>query len=137
MKSKSLSDKPRSGARAQRGFTLIEILAALGIVAVGISAVTQLATQSIHGTSRVEERVLSSWVAANRMAQFRLDSRVKLPTGAGENKQVIMGGREWIINETITPTDKPGTVRVEVKVYTEEDTSTPAATLASFVVKRL
>lgn len=135
MKRKPTKNKSRD--QRQAGFTLIEILAALGIVAVGISAITQLATQSIRGTTRVEERVLSNWVAANRMAQFRLDSRVTLPTGGGENKQVKMGGREWIINEVIAPTETPGTVRVEVKVYTEEDTTTPAATLASFVVKRL
>jgi len=125
------------GRTGSDGFTLIEILAALGIMAVGIAAVTQLATQSIRGTSRVEERVLANWVAANRMAQFRLDARAKLPASGSGNNEVEMGGRGWVISETITPVEAEGTVRVEVSVFTAEDTTVPAATLSSYVVKRL
>jgi len=125
------------GTTKSAGFTLIEILAALGIMAVGIAAVTQLATQSIKGTSRVEERVMGNWVAANRMAQYRLDARVKLPAAGSGNNEVEMGGRGWIISETVTPTEAEGTVRVEVTVFTAEDTTVPAATLSSYVVKRL
>lgn len=62
----------------QRGLTLIEVLIALAIVAIGLTAVIKTATQSIQGTAHLQEKTHALWIAEAFLNQVKTGV-LKLP----------------------------------------------------------
>ena len=59
----------------QRGFTLIEVMLALVIVATAVPALLLTLDQQIDGTAHIRDRSLAQIIAANRLAELRLAQR--------------------------------------------------------------
>lgn len=55
-----------------QGFTLIEVLIALAIVAIAFTALIQSNAQSIRQTQRVQEKTLSHWVMKQGITMVQL-----------------------------------------------------------------
>ena len=95
------------------GFTLIEALVAMTVLALG--AVSLLAATEGH-TSRITaitDRTTARWVAENRLTELRLG----LGLGLGQlADQTDMMGQDWQVTTTLTPTSDPGLQRVTVAV---------------------
>jgi general secretion pathway protein I len=57
--------------RRPAGFTLIEILVAVAILAVALAATTRAASIATDGAMETRERLLATWAAENRLAELR------------------------------------------------------------------
>ena len=82
--------------RLERGFTLIEVMVALAVVAVALPALLMTLSQQLDSVRYLEDRSHAQWVAANRLAELRLVSQARgsLQAGliAGEEE---LAGRKW------------------------------------------
>ncbi|MCK1792939.1 type II secretion system minor pseudopilin GspI [Pseudomonas violetae] len=97
----------------QRGFTLLEIMVALGIFATLAAAVLSAGQYVVKQTSRIEERVFSTWVADNRLNELHLQPAVTL----GQRQQTVsMGRRQWVLREHVSPANEPRLLRLDVEV---------------------
>jgi general secretion pathway protein I len=105
--------------RFERGFTLLEILVALAIAVVGISAIVKSAAGAIDTLQSSEDRILGSWVAGNRLAELRL-SRI-WPAAATRDLSEKYAGRDWYYREKISTTSDPDLLRVDLTVYTDSE----------------
>ena len=102
-----------------RGFTLLEVIIALGVVAVGILAVSRAVSGYVETTYTLEQRMVANWVAANRLEMLRIQKIVAEP---GSSKGVeVMAGRTWHFRETITKTADPYLFRIDIVVYADKD----------------
>ena len=54
------------------GFTLVEVLVALAVVAIALLALTRAAGVQVATFDALRERTLAGWVAANVVAETRL-----------------------------------------------------------------
>jgi general secretion pathway protein I len=116
-----------------RGFTLIEVLVALAILAVALAAAVRSASVAADGTLELKERLLATWVAQNRIAEYA--ARPVWPeigTRAGNAEQ---GGVAFAWRESVTATPNPLFRRVEVQVYGPRAPERMVATLVGFAVK--
>ncbi|MFT5258592.1 MAG: general secretion pathway protein I [Saprospiraceae bacterium] len=114
------------------GFTLLEVMVALAIAAVGLGAVARSMGQSIDVADKLSNKMLATWVASNQLSKLHIER--KYLSGGGENDSATMGGREWSIQTEYTPTDNNELSRVDVTVYPEGgDRNQPAARLFGFV----
>lgn len=115
-----------------RGFTLVEVVVALAIVAIGMFAVFRTIGDTAGNVSRLRDRTLAAWIADNRINEIRLTGQ--LPSVDETEGEVEMAGRRWRWTAKVSQTQVSGLRRVDVSVRREEDAEgTSIAALAGFV----
>jgi general secretion pathway protein I len=101
----------RAGMRA---FTLIEVMAALVIVSLGMLAVIQAVSSTASNTAYLREKTVAHWVAMNKMTDVRL---LQQPPPMGKSTgDVTMGNLRWRWTVTVSATDVPSMRRIDVDV---------------------
>jgi general secretion pathway protein I len=100
--------------RHARGFTLIEVLVALAIVAIGMAAVLGTLTSSANTISYLRDKTFANWVALNQIATLRISGQMT-PTGNSDGN-IDFAGRSWHWRREVIATQVPGVVRIDVKV---------------------
>jgi general secretion pathway protein I len=115
--------RARSSARV-RGFTLLEVLVALVIVAFGMGAVLAALSGAAVNVGALREKTLAQWVALNRVADVRLNLQVPL-TGTTEGDIKGFGNADWHWQQIITSMQEvPGLLQITVSVRRNLATST-------------
>lgn len=119
--------------QANAGFTLLEILAALLIVAVGLGALSKVIGSTAVVLQTSEERLIGAWVASNHLAELRL-SRV-WPAATETDQQTSMGGRTWYLRQKISTTTDPDLLRIDVDVFSDADHQHTAARMFGYLAR--
>ena len=112
------------------GFTLIEVMIALLVIALGVAAVINTTSESGWKSSQLRQKTLASWVAQNQIAEFR--ARRVWNNATRHSGEVEMAGATWEWELRITATDDPDLRRLDVDVYLADDEQLKAS-LTGFV----
>jgi general secretion pathway protein I len=107
-----------SRSRGAGGFTLIEVLVALVIVAVGMSAVLGALSSSASTLSFLRDETFAQWVALNKIATIRISGQQ--PATGNTDGDTDFAGRSWHWRQEVVTTEVPGVVRIDVKVRPKE-----------------
>jgi general secretion pathway protein I len=100
--------------RRIRAFTLIEVLVALAILAVALSAGMRAVAQSADGAASLRLRTLALWVAQNRLAQAQLAD--PWPARGVVDGDETQADTRLLWHETIGDTPNPAFRRIEIVV---------------------
>ena len=111
--------------KRHHGFTLVEVLVALAVIAVALTAGMRVLAQSVDGASSLKARTLALWVAENRLARAQLGET--LDTLAGQETQA---GLTFAWRQAITATPNPAFRKIEIVVT---DPAQPDYALARLV----
>ena len=103
-----------------RGFTLIEVMVALTIVALSLTAVAASMNQMIDAANAMRERTYASWIAQNKIAEMRLANTVpEVSTTSGE---VEYANSTWSWRAVVSETGIENFMRVDISVtHVESD----------------
>ena len=109
------------------GFTLIEALIALAILAITAVSFLRATESNVARVTALETRAAATWVAQNRLAELTLGT----PIAADP---VPMLGRDYTVAVASTPTADPMLNRIDISVSpTDQSTTTQ---LTGFVWNR-
>ncbi len=108
----------RAVSPSRGGFTLIEVLVALAIVAIGMAALMSALTSSANTTVFMRDKTLAEWVALNQIEAVRL--ALQRPTKGETDGDAEMAGRKWKWHQEIVETEVKGIMRVDVSAKPSE-----------------
>jgi general secretion pathway protein I len=107
--------------RRAGGFTLIEVLVALAIVAIGMAAVLEALSSSAHTVLYLRDKMLAQWVGLNQVATVRLGLQPgQIPPVGNTTGELDYAGRSWHWRQEVTALQVKGIVRIDVKVRPAE-----------------
>jgi general secretion pathway protein I len=101
--------------RGGRGFTLIEVLVALGIVAVALVAGLQASAALTRNAQRQGDVLLAQLCAENELVRLKL-ARQLPPVGDGD-QGCEQAGRSLRVQLHVAPTPNPNFRRVDAQVF--------------------
>jgi len=96
-----------------RGFTLIEVLIALAVVALAVGALLGTITSAASNISYLKDKTLAEWVALNRLTEIRISQQMPDPGKRAGN--TVMGGMRWQWEQEVTELPVKGMFRVDVR----------------------
>jgi general secretion pathway protein I len=104
----------RPAMRATRGFTLIEVLVALIIVAFGAGALMSTLTSSADTVGHLRDKSFAEWIALNQISELRLD--VSRPSAGEASGDLEYAGQRWRWHRQITDQGIADILRIEMTV---------------------
>ena len=115
--------------RSRAGFTLVEVLIALAVVAIALVALVRAAGVQVQSFDALRERTLAGWVAANVVTETRLATAFP-PIGRSDG-HAQFGGRDWTWQREVQATRDAEIRRIDVRVYLG-NSQQPSASLSGF-----
>jgi len=126
--------------RADGGFTLLEVLVALAVLAMSLGAVIQAVGDYTRNQAYLRDRTFAEWVARNQLATVQLSGRwpsvgqqkgeAELPAAGTDTR-----GREWRWVMQVIQTAEADLRRLDIEVLPgdADDKAVPAARLSGFM----
>ena len=116
--------------RFGRGFTLIEVMVALTIVAFALTAVASSMSQMIDAANSMRDRTYASWIAQNKLAEMRLEGTMpEVRTTSGE---VEYARTNWAWSAVVSETGIENFRRIDVSI-THVDSEYVIRTVTGFI----
>lgn len=112
----------------QSGFTLIEVLVALAIVAIALTAGLQATSALTRNAARQSDMLLAHLCAENELIKVRLSRQ--MPAIGDSSLSCTQAGREFAVSISVLPTPNPSFLRVDAQVL---DGTAPVLRLSTVV----
>lgn len=120
---------PTPDSRPFAGFTLIEVLIALAVIALALLALTRAAGIQVRSFDALRERTLAGWVAADALTDTRLAN--PFPSTGSSDGRMQLAGRDWRWTRDVKSTPNANIRRIDISVFLGDATE-PSATLSGF-----
>ena len=118
----------------QSGFTLLEVMIALLVVAVALGGAVKVIGNAANNSTRMNNKTFANWVALNQIAKLRIGK--EWPKFGEQKGDSEMAGRKWAWSQKSIKTDDDNIRRIEMSVWSEDDKkSSPFVVVVGFLPK--
>jgi general secretion pathway protein I len=113
------------------GFTLLEILIALAILATAFGSIITVAANQSANVSYLRDKTLAHWVAMNQITELQVAN--EWPAIGNKQGDEEMGRQKWYWTQTISATPDDRVRKLEVAVFSKRGNEEAVARLVSFL----
>ena len=116
----------------QHGFTLLEVLVALAVLAITMGALIKVTDTYAFNASYLQEKTLAQWVAENKAVEYHLMK--EFPPVGSKTGETEMAKVDWQWRVKVSNTDDKRLRRLDISVALKQgDLDSPITTLVAFV----
>ena len=101
------------------GFTLIEVMVALTIIAISLGALLNTSGAQANSASYLKQKTLAHWVAVNELTQMRIDK--EFPDLGDKKGSTSMANHDWYWIRTTKKTEDEDALEVTFTLYADKD----------------
>jgi general secretion pathway protein I len=109
---------PRINKRSY-GFTLIEVMVALTIIAISLGAVLNTSGTQANNAAYLKQKTLAHWVAVNELTQIRISK--EFPDLGDKKGSTTMADNDWYWIQTTKKTEDDDALEVTFTIYADKD----------------
>lgn len=117
------------------GFSLIEVLIALAVLAISLAALIQTSTGSVRTGTWLKEQTMAHWAAMNEITRMQVTR--EWPKPGTSNTTATMGDADFALQRIVYATEIDTLRRVEIEVSMPAEPDTPLVTLTGFLNKQV
>jgi general secretion pathway protein I len=118
--------------RRHQGFTLLEVLMALAILAIVMGAIIKVTDSYAFNAGYLQQKTLAQWIAENKAVEYQIMEA--FPAVGNKEGQIEMAKVEWQWRVKISNTDDRRLRRLDISVALKGgDLDEPITTLVAFV----
>ena len=110
------------------GFTLIEIVVAVAILATAMAAIIQGMARHADNAGRIRDKTIALWVAHNRLTEVMLEPG--FPSIGRSDGDMEMAGLEWRWEMAVIETPDPEVRRIDIRIYKPKEKQDTTALVA-------
>lgn len=125
------------GRAGARGFTLIEVLVAVAVLALSLGIFVSGSSSYADHARHIQDKTLALWVARNRLVEYQIAEN--WPDTGKRDGRADMGGREWAWESEVEESPDPAVRRAEIRVFRvidDQPQEEPLAYLVGFMTPR-
>ena len=131
-----MSNAPRQVSKCkhprQQGFTLLEVMVALAILAIVMGALIKVTDSYAFNAGYLQEKTLAQWIAENKAVEYQLMQ--EFPVVGSKEGMTEMAKVEWQWRVKVSNTEDKRLRRLDISVALQQgDLDTPITTLVAFV----
>lgn len=101
------------------GFTLIEVLLALTVIAIALTALLKATAQNIDNTHRIKEKTISHWIAMQGVAMIQLNL-LRTSQSQESTQATTMLGQKWYWRAKISATPIKRMQQITISVSSKQ-----------------
>lgn len=105
--------------RRAAGFTLLEVLVALAVLAIAMAAVIKVSASNTSNAAYLKEKTIAHWVAINKANELRLAD--SWPSVGNKKGSVVMARQEWRWQVKVSNTPDKDIRRLDIEVQHERE----------------
>ena len=117
-----------------RGFTLIEVLVALTIIAISLGTLMSASGTQAQQTAYLKHKTLAHWVAMNEMTLLQVEE--EWPSVGEKKGSSKMVNVEWFWLRTTKKTADDDARQVELQIFSDKNRTQNLTRLIGFVNKQ-
>lgn len=112
---------------------MLEILVALAIIAIALSAIVSEASNNVNNAAHLRDKTLAHWVAMNKVTELHTSG--DWPTPGESHGDALMAEHEWHWSVKVSTTDFEDVRRMDVEVRADQESKRPDASLIAYIGK--
>lgn len=118
----------------QHGFTLIEVMVALALIAISMATLLSVSGQTTANATHLKQVTLGQWIAENKATEYQI--RNVFPAVGRKEGNISMAKRDWRWRVKVSNTPNPDIRRMDIDVVFEgDDFDEPVASVSAFIGK--
>lgn len=117
----------------QHGFTLIEVMVALTIIAISLGALLSTSGAQANSAAYLKQKTLAHWVATNELTQIRIAK--EFPDVGDKKGMTTMADKDWYWIRTTKATEDENAREVTFALYANKEYTQNLSTLIGYATR--